>query len=89
MSNQSKEFLAQYGSKEHLDKLVDDPDPYVRETVAYHSKEHLDKLINDENPYVRVAVAKNGNQDHLEKLIHDPHYEVNNAANKRLKELNK
>ena len=71
--------LAQAGHA--LDKLVDDEDPKVRETVARLAdradREHLlDKLVDDESWEVRQAVAHSaavaGRTDLLDKLRDDP-----------------
>ena len=76
-----REAVARNGYR--LDKLVDDPDEYVRAMIAMQGK-HLDKLINDPSPLVRRAVAK---QDYgLEILKDDLSSIVRNCAIKRLEE---
>ena len=69
--------VVRHGHKEHLDKLIDHPDTYVRETIAERgNKEHLDKLVNDSSSIVRLAVAENGHKEHLDKLVHDKSEDV-------------
>lgn len=62
-------------TKEHLDKLINDPDPRVRKQIAENpnaTKEHFDKLVNDENEEVRKAVLNNSPyKEHKEKLSSD------------------
>ena len=54
--------------EDNLYKLINDPDPHVREVVAEKGY-GLDKLINDKDPDVRLAVAKQGYS--LDILIND------------------
>ena len=73
--------VARHGRKDHLDKLTDHPDPYVRETVAERgSKEHHDKLVNDSASMVRKSVAEHGSKEHLDKLVHDENNDVKHAV---------
>ena len=61
MTKNKKLFLAKYGSKEHLDQLVNDENSDVRCHLARNPllhKEHLDKLVNDENWHVREAAKE-------------------------------
>lgn len=61
MKEEHKEFLAQYGSEEHLDELVDKGDWWDREAIAlnpFATKEHLSKLVNDSNDDVKIAARQ-------------------------------
>ena len=72
----NKEFLAKYGSKEHIDKIIDSGD---KESIEMISKsptthvDHLDKLINHLDTWIRYGVAKNpaATKEQLDKLIKD------------------
>lgn len=73
--------IAKVGQKHHLDRLINDDDPRVREAVADRGfKEHLDKLVNDPNSWVRSTVANHGHPEHLEKLITDPERRVRSTV---------
>ena len=72
--------LKSYG----LDKLINDPSPYIREAVAEQGY-GLDILINDKNEYVRKAVAEQGYG--LDILAHDNYYVVYSSARRKLEKL--
>jgi hypothetical protein len=45
----------------HIDTLVNDDDPDVKEAIAAHPKlqqHHIDKLVNDGDPYVKEAIKQ-------------------------------
>ena len=69
--------------EDNLYKLINDPDPHVREVVAEKGY-GLDKLINDKDPDVRLAVAKQGYG--LDKLINDKDWWVRIIASENLYE---
>ena len=52
-------FLAQYGTNEHRNKLINDENSGVRYAVAEHgTNEHRNQLINDEDHRVRREANK-------------------------------
>ena len=78
-------FLAQYGSVEHLDKLVDHEVPAIRKMIPKNpavTSRHLDKLISDTRPNVREAAARSHyvTSRHISRALSDPHDEVRSAA---------
>ncbi|MFB8200544.1 hypothetical protein [Kitasatospora purpeofusca] len=72
--------------REMLERLVDDPDPRVRERLAQseHTPSHLRaRLATDSDPAVRVALAKHWTQapEAVRRiLLTDPEAEVRGAA---------
>jgi len=71
--------------KEDIDKLVNSPSSYKRESVARNpnlSKEHIDKLVNDSEEDVRSMVAEHpkASREHLDKAMRDDSHWVTNRA---------
>lgn len=75
-------------NKEHLDKLSEDKNIYIRSSVARNTphKEHLDKLIKDENLNIRYELSKNANlsKEHLDELSKDENLSVRTLAKEQL-----
>lgn len=67
-----KRKIIDLGQEHHLDKLIDDPNPDIRERIASRGfRSHLDRLVDDPDVYVRAEVAKRGNDEHRDKLLND------------------
>lgn len=83
-SKQVRQSVALLGKPEHLDVLVNDPEPVVRKAVAQTttSKEHLNKLVNDEF-IVRLAVVANESFTDFELLIRDDDGDIKRTAIER------
>lgn len=62
MNYQKKYFLAKFGSNEHLNHLMNDSNPYVRNAVVRNknvTREHLDHLSKDTDSIIgRDALKK-------------------------------
>lgn len=67
-----------------LDRLVNDPEPWVREAVAEQGY-GLDVLMSDSSRYVRAAVALQGYG--LDELANDSDLYVREAAAKAIEQL--
>lgn len=60
-----------------LDELVNDPEPFVRISVAERRiGSYLDILVNDPNWMVRCAVVRSGFNKYLDMLVRDPDWMV-------------
>lgn len=76
------QFLAQYGSEDHVGHLLDTShDQYVKEAALKNpalSKERMDAAVVSKHKYIRSAVANNRglHPEHIEKLVHDPDDDV-------------
>ena len=69
-------FLAKYGTKDHLDKLVDDKDPDVVTAVMSNDKStktHIDKALDSDNWLIRYSPLNKTklSKEHLFKLLSD------------------
>ena len=77
ITDKNKRFLTQFDphlEDHHIEKLINDGDWAVRESIARHPNlkdHHIEKLINDENQDVRWSIAKNPiYQDYLKRKEH-------------------
>ncbi len=68
---QQQVALAKIGHGKHLQRLVEDNRPWVRElAAAYGQPHHRDKLLNDPSPHIQYSIARRGNKEqamHLAK----------------------
>lgn len=72
-----KKKIIEKGQPHHLDRLINDPSPWLRSSIARRGfKQNLDKLVDDPHPQVRALVAWHGDQEHLYKLANDPDSQV-------------
>ena len=76
ITDNNKNFLARFGSEKHIDKFINDEEPYVRTNVARNPNlqtHHIDRLLNDEHHQVRASVVGNPNlkPHHIDKLSND------------------
>ena len=61
-----KEFFAQYGDSDQIDKGLDDKHDRVRSVAIEHpnaTQEHINKALNDENESVRLMAKKRKNEN--------------------------
>jgi len=79
IKEQHKNFLARYGSKEHHDELVHDPDFRVRGFLAYNKNlhpDHIDQLLHHSDYDIKSILTSHPNLNHeqLDGLarMHDP-----------------
>lgn len=77
-----EQFLAQYGSADHVSHILDTShDQYVKEAALKNPslpKDKMDSAVNSKTRYIRSAVASNPglHAEHIEKLVHDPEDDV-------------
>lgn len=75
--SEHKQFLAQYGTKDHVNKLSNDPEPYVRRaSMTNMTDQERNKFLNDPSDSVRAHLAKVGSDEHRTKLLDDPSEDV-------------
>lgn len=74
--------LCAHEEAKHLDVLINDLSPLVREMVATYTdnKEHLRKLACDQNDSVRMAVVENKAFSEFHLLENDVHEEIQSEA---------
>ncbi len=75
----------------HIDKALNDEDPYIRRDAIHHpkaTKEHIDKALNDEHWNVRYHAIQhpNATKEHIDKALNDKHPYVRYAARNRLED---
>lgn len=84
MSNEKKEaFLAQYGSADHLDKIMQGNFADYAGDIAsnpYLKPEHIDSLMPHPDAHYWIAKNENAQSHHLDNLITSSRYSVRSAA---------
>lgn len=81
--------LAMYGRDEDYDRLVHDPDWFVREIVATKGRDKdLDVLVDDEDVFVRQTVASHGRKKDLIELVGDESVLVRQEVVRQLRNQN-
>jgi hypothetical protein len=82
IKEEHKRFLDRYGSEDHANELIEDPDDYVRAELINRpnlSSDHIDKLMNDDSTYITRRMLEPRNKyitaDHLRKAYKDYTYD--------------
>lgn len=70
--SEHKQFLAQYGTKDHVNKLASDPEPYIRRaSMTNMTNQERSRFLDDPEPSVRGHLAKIGSDAHHARLKND------------------
>lgn len=97
MNMRQQNFLARFGSSDHLDKLLDTNTIHKDDILSNpHVKDsHIDKLSDSTEPYVQMAVIRHplAKAEHIHKILENNKYSLHSnnnvlmSGNKRLQEL--
>ena len=72
-------------TSEHISKMSNDPNPYVRWQAIRHpnaTSEHITKVLNDLDPRVRIMTIKHpkATLEHISKALNDPDPDVRSVT---------